>query len=132
MYGDLVYNERWFLDCPFRSKAINDNHRAFKAAMARTRVIVQCIFTEVKLYWTIVDIKSKLNYKKAPLKHYRNAPFSTETCALLSTRRKNPNISDALRKRWQSMLERSSKSLNGTHAGGIHEFLHAQNAVFGA
>ena len=60
IYGDSGYNQRPFLEVPYHGSSLSAAHSAFNGAMSRGRVTVEWYFKEVKLYWSTMDYKSKM------------------------------------------------------------------------
>eukprot|EP00171_Calliarthron_tuberculosum_P004409 IDg4409t1 len=60
IYGDSGYNWREYMEVPFQGAHLGEDARAFNTAMAMSRVTVEWMFKEIKLFWTLMDFKRKL------------------------------------------------------------------------
>ena len=67
IYGDSEYNWRPFMEVPFQGSNLNANQRAFNASMSKSRITVEWIFKEVKMYLPVVDNKRKMKLWESPV-----------------------------------------------------------------
>jgi len=67
IYGDSGYNWRSYLEIPFQGAALSEDQTAFNKAMSGSRITVEWMFKEVKLYWTVLDFKRKLRIQESPV-----------------------------------------------------------------
>ena len=89
IYGDSGYNWREYLEIPFQGAHLGGDARAFNTAIATSRVTVEWMFKEIKLFWTLMDFKRKLRIQQAPvaslyfagmiLSNIRNCLYRNET-----------------------------------------------------
>ena len=66
LYGDSGYNRRIYLDVPFQGSNLIASQTVANVNMSKSRVTVEWIFKEIKLYWTAVDFKRKLRVEQLP------------------------------------------------------------------
>lgn len=67
IYGDSGYNARDYMEVPLQGANLSDNQKAFNTAMSGSRVTVEWMFKEVKLYWGKMDFKRKLRIRESPV-----------------------------------------------------------------
>lgn len=67
IYGDSIYNQRWYMEVLFQGALLSVAQAAFNAAMSRVRITVYWIFKEVKMCFTTVDYKSKMKVNESSM-----------------------------------------------------------------
>ena len=67
LYGESGYNRRWYMEVPFQGRELSAAQRAFNKAMSSVRIIVEWIFTEVKMQFTVMDFKHKMKLFESPI-----------------------------------------------------------------
>ena len=66
LYGVSGYNGRVYLEVPLQGAQLNENHKSFNMAISKSRVTVEWMFKEIKMFWTTMDYKRKLRILQAP------------------------------------------------------------------
>lgn len=54
-----AYICRWYINTPFTGSNMCDAQNSFNVGVAQARVALECLFKDVILYWTTVDLKRK-------------------------------------------------------------------------
>lgn len=57
IYGDGVYNQRWYLEVSFQTADVTATQKSFNTAMPSSVKKGECEFEELKIYFTTVAYK---------------------------------------------------------------------------
>ena len=55
------------MEVPFQGRKLSAAQRAFNKAMSSVRIIVEWIFTKVKMQFTVMDFKRKMKLFESPI-----------------------------------------------------------------
>ena len=66
-FGDSGYTRRWFVDVPYQGSNLSAEQREFNKSMSSSRITVESIFKEVKMYFSTLNYKRKLKVLESPV-----------------------------------------------------------------
>eukprot|EP00171_Calliarthron_tuberculosum_P009482 IDg9482t1 len=67
LYGDSGYSKRWYMEVPYQGSNLNAEQRALYKAMSSSRITVEWIFKETKMYFSTLDYKRKMKVLEFPV-----------------------------------------------------------------
>ena len=67
LYGDSGYSRRWFMEVPYQGSALSAEQRVFNKSMSLSRITVEWVFKEVKMYFSTLDYKRKMKVLESPV-----------------------------------------------------------------